>query len=203
MNPVEQAEIDIDVKADAQIGINRTEEEIARYLTQFLKVVPASGGEDVGGGIVVRGEDVEEVEKVVVGVKRKAEEETEPKKMKKKWGSRGYVWTEEEDDALLKGVGKYGLDWKRIKGDNDKVLGDRTTKALRERLYTKYPEKIKELRAINPVRGTPWTAEDVEALKRGFKKYGKDWDEIHKSENKVLGRRTKTALKSMYYEHLK
>ena len=80
MNPVEQAEIDIDVKADAQIGINRTEEEIARYLTQFLKVVPASGGEDVGGGIVVRGEDVEEVEKVVVGVKRNVEEETKPRK---------------------------------------------------------------------------------------------------------------------------
>ena len=75
MNAVEQAEIDIDDKADAQIGIHRTEEEIASYLTQFLKVVrPASSGDDVGGGeVVVRGKEVEK--EVVVGVKRKAEEE--------------------------------------------------------------------------------------------------------------------------------
>ena len=87
MNAVEQAEVDIDDKADAQIGIHRTEEEIASYLTQFLKVVrPASGGDDVGGGeVVVSGEDVKEVEKeAVVGVKRKAEEGTEPRKKKKK-----------------------------------------------------------------------------------------------------------------------
>ena len=29
-----------------------------------------------------------------------------------KYGGKGYAWTEEEDDALLKGVGKYGVDWK-------------------------------------------------------------------------------------------
>ncbi|GMH58130.1 hypothetical protein TrST_g4517 [Triparma strigata] len=202
MNPVEQAEIDIDVKADAHIGINQTEEEIARYLTQFLRV---PGGDDVGGGeVVVKEEEVEEVvEEVDVGVKRKAEEETEPGKTKKKWVGCGYVWTEEEDDALLKGAGKYGLDFKQIRENNGKVLGDRTPIALRNRLKRQYPEKFKELRAINPVRGTPWTTEEVEALKRGMKKYGKDWDEIHKSENKILGRRTLAALKKRYQKHLK
>ena len=48
--------------------------------------VGGDGGDDVGGGdVVVKEEELEEmVEEVVVGVKRKAEEETKPRGMKKK-----------------------------------------------------------------------------------------------------------------------
>ena len=138
------------------------------------------------------------MEEVVVGVKRKAEEETEPKKTKKKQKGRGHVWTEEEDDALLKGVGKYGLEFKRIKEKNGKVLADRTPKALRGRLNRQYPKKYKEAR-----KKTPWTAEEDAALKRGRKEHGADWDKILKSKNKVLGRRTVNALENRYHKHLK
>ncbi|GMH96187.1 hypothetical protein TrST_g13188 [Triparma strigata] len=121
------------------------------------------------------------------------------------WTPNGYVWTEEEEDALLKGVGKYGLDFERIRGDNGKVLAYRNPSALKQHLYRKYPAKLKELRAVTPWKGNhvAWTAEQDAALKRGIKEYGKDWDEIHKSENKVLGRRTLGTLQLRYYRHLK
>ena len=46
-----------------------------------------------------------------------------------------------------------------------------------------------------------WTAEEDEALQRGMKEHGvmkHSWDEIHKSEIKVLGHRTVKALERMY-----
>ncbi|GMH80825.1 hypothetical protein TrST_g10638 [Triparma strigata] len=208
MNAVKQEEsnmIDIDVKIEYLMDIKREEGNFDELNEEGGGV----GGDDVGGGggVVVKEEEVEEVvEEEFVGVKRKAvEEETKPKKTKKKRGGKGKpAWTEEEDDELLKGAGKYGLDFKRIKKDNDgNVLADRTPDALRERFKRNNPEKFKELRAATPRKGTPWwTAEEVEALKRGFKKYGIDWDEIHKSENKVLGRRTPVALEQRYHKHL-
>ena len=158
-----------------------------------------------GGGIVVKEEEVEEVvvADVLVGVKRKAEEETESKKTKKKGAGKGYAFTEEENDALLEGAGKYGLDFKRIKEDNDNVLGHRTLKALKKRFRYKFPEKYKELRAATG-DCTPrnynvtWTAEEDAALKRGRKEHGANWAKIIKSENKVLGRRTLVALQRRY-----
>jgi hypothetical protein len=84
------------------------------------------------------------------------EEETEPGKTKIKYGGKGYAWTEEEDDALLKGAGKYGMDFKRIKKEDDgKVLAYRNPSALRARLRIKYPAKYEELRAADPIKTVP------------------------------------------------
>ncbi|GMI07166.1 hypothetical protein TrLO_g11039 [Triparma laevis f. longispina] len=40
-----------------------------------------------------------------------------------------------------------------------------------------------------------WTAAEEEALMRGIKMHGQDWEKIHKSENEVLKGRTVAALK--------
>mmetsp|Transcript_13034 Transcript_13034/g.23899 ORF Transcript_13034/g.23899 Transcript_13034/m.23899 type:complete len:354 (+) Transcript_13034:748-1809(+) len=148
----------------------------------------------------IQEEEVEEVvEEVVVGVFRKAEEETKPRKTKNKNG-RGFVWTEEEDKALLKGVDKYGLDWKRIKKEDDgKVFADRTPEALQTHLYDKYPAKYKAVRAVTPRKKTPWKAEEDAALKRGVEVHGNDWDKIQ-SDNDALKRRTLQALQNRYYK---
>ena len=159
------------------------------------------GGDDVGGGEgVVKEEEVEEVleEEVDIGVKRKAEEETEPMKTKKKQKGRGFAWTEEEENALLKSVGKYGLDWKRIKKEDDgNVLADRNPAALRTRLHYKFPEKYEEARGVTPPKKTRWTAEEDAALKRGKKEHGRDWEKII-SDNHVLNSRTPGALHNRF-----
>ena len=166
------------------------------------------GGDDVGGGeVVVKEEEVkeEEVEEVVVGVKRKAEEETKPRKTKKKGSRNGHTnpWTKKEEDALLKGAGKYGMDWKRIKKEDDgKVLADRTPAALYIRLKRQYPEKLKEARAVTPSKVIRWTKEEDDALKRGVEVHGNDWEKII-FENDVLERRTPAALQVRYSTHLK
>ncbi|GMH88769.1 hypothetical protein TrST_g6206 [Triparma strigata] len=153
-------------------------------------------------------EDVDEVvvEEVVVGVKRKAGEpwrkDTKPRKTKKKGkGHNQYnLWTAVEDDALQKGVGKYGLDFKQIREDNGKVLADKTPAALKQHLFKYFPEEYKAARAVTPRKRYPngWTAEEDDAMKRGMKKFGRDWDGILRSENKVLGRRTAVALWNRY-----
>ena len=150
-------------------------------------------------------EEVEEVvEEVVVGVKRKVEEEeTKPRKTKKKRRGKsrrgkGFTWTAKEEDALLKGIVKYGMDFKRIREDNGKVLGGRSPGALQAHLYRYFPEKYEELRAATPRKYVAWTAEEDAALKRGRKEHGTDWDVILKSENKVLGRRTLRALEERH-----
>eukprot|EP00519_Triparma_laevis_P015204 CAMPEP_0182492954 /NCGR_PEP_ID=MMETSP1321-20130603/2001_1 /TAXON_ID=91990 /ORGANISM="Bolidomonas sp., Strain RCC1657" /LENGTH=156 /DNA_ID=CAMNT_0024695597 /DNA_START=208 /DNA_END=675 /DNA_ORIENTATION=- len=131
------------------------------------------------------------IAEVLVGIKNvKTAEETKPRKWKiskMKWQGNGWTdWTEEEDEALLKGVNKYGLDFERIRKEEDgKVLADRSPLALRNRLRRQYPEKYKELRAATAWKKAPWTAEEDTALKKGVEKYGIDWDEIHRSE-KVL-----------------
>ncbi|GMH80755.1 hypothetical protein TrST_g14363 [Triparma strigata] len=134
--------------------------------------------------------------------RKAAEEETEPRKTKKKRNSIGFVWTEEENDALLKGVGKYGLDFERIRDDNDKVLADRTPSALKQYLYRKYPAKLKEARAATPRKqGILWTSEEDATLTRGMEVHGKDWEKII-SENDVLKRRTPNALEIRYSRFL-
>mmetsp|Transcript_13033 Transcript_13033/g.23895 ORF Transcript_13033/g.23895 Transcript_13033/m.23895 type:complete len:553 (+) Transcript_13033:601-2259(+) len=135
-------------------------------------------------------------DKTVEDMEVSSKEETEPRKTKKKWVGAGFAWTEEEDEALLKGVGKYGLDFERIKKEDDgNVLGDRTPETLRIRFRYKFPAKYKELMAVTPRKqGLLWTSEEDAALKRGVKEHGTDWDKILKSENKVLGRRTLVAL---------
>ena len=198
MNAVKQEEtdhIDIDVKIEILMDIKREE----GYFDETNEEEGGVGGDDIGGGgVVVKEEEVEEVvEEVVVGVKRKAEEETEPKKTKKKRNGNGYVWTEEEDDALLKGVGKYGLDFKQIKDENGKVLADRNPAALRTRLHYKFPEKYEEARGVTPPKKTRWTAEEDAALKRGKKEHGRDWEKII-SDNHVLNSRTPGALHNRF-----
>ena len=199
MNAVKQEEsnmIDIDVKIEYLMDIKREE----GYFDELNENGEEVGGDDVGGGGVVENEEeVEDVVKeVVVGVKRKAEEETKPRKTKKKRVGIGF-WTEEDEDSLLKGVGKYGLDFEQIRGDNGKVFSDRSPKALQSHLYRHFPEKYEELSAANPRKPIKWTTEEDAAVKRGFKEHGTDWEKIQKSENKVLGRRTPKALRGRYY----
>ena len=134
------------------------------------------------------------------------EEETEPGKTKIKYGGKGYAWTEEEDDALLKGAGKYGMDFKRIKKEDDgKVLADRTPEALKQRLHNHFPAKYEELRAANPRKSNnqyvPWTSEDDATLRRGVEVHGRDWEKII-SDNDVLKRRSVIAIKKRYNTHL-
>ena len=205
MNAVKQKEsdlIDIDVKMIEYLMDIKREEG---YFDDLNEEEGGVGGDDVGGGVVVvKEEEVEDVVKeVVVGVKRKAEEETKPRKTKKKWKGGGFDWTEEEDDALLKGFGKYGLDFKQIKEKNSDVFADRTLGALRGRLHLKFPEKCKEVRAATPRKPHPntWTAEEKAALKRGVKKHGNDWEKII-SDNDDLERRTPAAIERRYYNHL-
>ncbi|GMH74461.1 hypothetical protein TrST_g2266 [Triparma strigata] len=192
MNAVKQEEesniIDIDVKVEYLMVIKREE----GYFDETNEEEGGVGRDDVGGGeVVVKKEEVEEV----VGVKRKTEEETEPRKMKKKHGGRGFAWTAGEDEALLKGAGKYGLDWKRIRKDNGKVLADRTPQALYHRLCTKYAENYAAARAATPRKqGILWTSEEDAALKRGMKEHGRDWDKIRTSEQDILGDRTLAAM---------
>ncbi|GMH87510.1 hypothetical protein TrVE_jg11602 [Triparma verrucosa] len=183
MNAVRQEEsdlIDIDVKVEYLMDIKREE----GYFDESNEDGGGVGGDDVGGGeVVVKEEEVEEVvEEVDVGVNWKTEEETKPRKSKKKRRGSGCAWMEEEDDALLKGAGKYGRDFKRIKKEDDgNVFADRTPVALYKRLINQYPARYKEARAATPLkRHNGWTAEEVETLKRGMKKYGRNWDEIHK-----------------------
>ena len=201
MNAVKQEEtdhIDLDVKIEYLMDIKREE-------GYFDDLNDDDGGDDVGGGdVVVKEEEVEEVvEEVVVGVKRKAAEKTKPRKTKKKRIGRGFVWTEEEDEALLKGASKYGLDFKQIKEDDGKVLADRNPENLYQRLYKQFPEKYKELRAGKGAGNHfAWTAEQDAALKRGMKKYGNNWVKII-SDNDVLKRRSAEALKYRYSTHLK
>ena len=189
------------MKVDYLMDIKREE----GYFDETNEEEGGVGGDDVGGGgVVVKEEEVEEVvEEEVVGVKRKAEEETEPRKTKKVRKGNGYYWTAEEDDALLKGLGKHGLDLKRIKKEDDgNVLADRNLKALYKRLYTQYPEKYKELRAAAPWKPHPrrrnaWTSEDDAALKRGVEVHGSDWEKIM-SNNELLKRRKSTVIKKRY-----
>ncbi|GMH82684.1 hypothetical protein TrST_g3578 [Triparma strigata] len=123
---------------------------------------------------------------------------------------KGFTWTEEEEDALLKGVDKYGRVWKRIKEDNDKVLADRTPQALKERLRVKFPEKYKAARAATTHRhnttrkkekGILWTEEEEAALKTGVEVHGRGWEKII-SKNELLRRRTPLALSRRYHKHL-
>ena len=142
------------------------------------------------------------IAEILIGIKHvKTEEETKPRATKKKRG-KGFTWTEEGDDALLKGVGKYGLDFERIKKKSDKIKADPNAKALYNRLLIRFPEKYKELGAVTPGKIMKWTTEEDTALKKGVEKYGVDWDEIRRSE-KVLNSRTVRALDSRYYNHLK
>ncbi|GMH74465.1 hypothetical protein TrST_g2267 [Triparma strigata] len=206
MNAVKQEEESIDVKVEYLMVIKREE----GYFDELSEDGDVDGGDDVGGGeVVVKEEEVKEVvEEKVVGVKRKVEEETEPRKKKRQWNGKGFTWTEEEEAALLKGVGKYGLDYERIRGDNDKVLADRNPTALYirlyNRLYTKFPEKYKELRAVTPRKSknqhVAWTAEQDAALKRGMKEHGRDWDKICTSEQDILGDRTLRAMEQWVHD---
>ena len=146
------------------------------------------------------------IAEILIGIKHvKTEEETKPrksKKTKKKRKGKVCFWTEEEDEELLKGVGKYGLDFERIKKKSDKIKADPNAKALYNRLLIRFPEKYKELGAVTPGKIMKWTTEEDTALKKGVEKYGVDWDEIRRSE-KVLNSRTVRALDSRYYNHLK
>ncbi|GMH78348.1 hypothetical protein TrST_g3544 [Triparma strigata] len=202
MNAVKEEEkLMSNIKVHAYFGIKRVREDGLFDLNEDIIVGEDGSSGDGRGGVVVE-QEVKEEE--VVGVKRKAEEETKPKKTKKKRTGNGFTWTEEEDDALLKGVGKYGLDYELIKEKNGKVLADRTPDCLRQRLYTKYPEKYEELWAATPWKphSNAWTSEEDDALKRGVEKHGKDWEKI-KSKNELLRRRTLKALQQRYKRKLK
>ena len=203
MNAVKQEgsdHIDIDVKIEYLMDIKREE----GYFDDLNEDDGGVGGDDVGGGeVVVKEEEVEEVveEEVVVGVKRKAEEETKPRKTKKRWTGNSFTnpWTKEEEDALLKGIGKYGLDYERIKKEDDgKVLADRTLAALRQHLFTKFPENYTAASAATPWKGkVVWTSKEDAALKTGVEEHGNDWEKI-KSNTDALKRRTPVALRHRY-----
>ncbi|GMH60944.1 hypothetical protein TrLO_g13650 [Triparma laevis f. longispina] len=115
--------------------------------------------------------------------KRKAvtQVEEQPRNVKKvktalpkgKKKGNGFIWTADEDAALVEAVDEYGLDFDRIKAEAGACLGDRKKK------------------------------EEDEALKRGRRKHGSDYEKILETENEVLGDRTVSALQSRYYNKIK
>ncbi|GMH61951.1 hypothetical protein TrLO_g9144 [Triparma laevis f. longispina] len=110
-----------------------------------------------------------------------------------------YPWTDEEDEALVKGVDKHGLNFSRIRSENDSLLSKRTTQALDNHYRRAHPKDFKNLRAATPKIYNNWTPEEDAALKRGIVHFDFDWQKIHQEENKILGRRTPVALASRYY----
>ncbi|GMH56616.1 hypothetical protein TL16_g09563 [Triparma laevis f. inornata] len=114
--------------------------------------------------------------------------------------SNGYfAWTAEEEAALVEAVDEYGLDFGRIKAEAGARLGDRKAKALEKHFRDHHPGKFMELRAANPLDKSGgkliWTNEEDEALKRGRRKHGNDWEKIIGTESEVLGHRTANAIR--------
>ena len=115
------------------------------------------------------------------------------------------AWTAGEDAALLEGVDEHGLDFGRIKAEAGARLGYRKVRALYAHFKYAHPDKFGQLRAANPSKQNQhatWTKAENEALKRGAKSHGKDWENILETEKKVLGHRAVRALDSRYHRKL-
>ncbi|GMH47738.1 hypothetical protein TrLO_g6149 [Triparma laevis f. longispina] len=136
------------------------------------------------------------------GKKRKSASQVEEqlrnvKKAKSAFGGRGFVWSADENAALVEGVNSHGLDFDRIKAEAGARLLGRKVRALSQHFRQVHPDKFRELREVTPTKQTNlWTDEEDEALKRGRWKYGSDWEKIMKTESEVLGDRTVGALKN-------
>ncbi|GMH88649.1 hypothetical protein TL16_g11215 [Triparma laevis f. inornata] len=105
-------------------------------------------------------------------------------------------WTAEQDTALIEGVNKYGLDFKRIQGEND-ILGVRTLQALEKQLSRIKPEKLIELKRALPPPAREWSPEQIAALTDAVEKHGCDF-ELIKKENPCLKLRTTYTLDISY-----
>ncbi|GMH78914.1 hypothetical protein TrLO_g8632 [Triparma laevis f. longispina] len=121
-----------------------------------------------------------------------------------KLGKVVHYWTASEDALLVEAVEKYGFDFDRIKAKNS-FLGRRTASALEARFRAQQPQMWEEHKPKKPLFGDIrfWSTKEETALKRGVSNHGFDWERIHQSERKVLGRRTLTALQSRYNDSLR
>ncbi|GMI18118.1 hypothetical protein TrLO_g1540 [Triparma laevis f. longispina] len=99
------------------------------------------------------------------GKKRKAaaQVEEQPQNVKKvksalpkgKKVGGGFVWTADENAALLEFVDEYGLDFDRIKTEAGARLGGRKAKAIENQFRKHHPDRFEVLRKLNPLkRGT-------------------------------------------------
>ncbi|GMI05466.1 hypothetical protein TrLO_g3088 [Triparma laevis f. longispina] len=63
----------------------------------------------------------------------------------------GFVWTAEEDTALVEGINEYGLDFGCIKAEAGALLGGRKAQALYEHFRKYHPNRFEELREVTPM----------------------------------------------------
>ena len=62
----------------------------------------------------------------------------------------GFIWTADEDAALVEAVDEYGLDFDRIKAEAGARLGDSKVNALYDHFRYAHPDKYEELKDANP-----------------------------------------------------
>lgn len=67
------------------------------------------------------------------------EESQKPKKKPK------HLWSEEEDESLVKGYQKHGFSWKDIANDPSLALGDRSGPQIRDRFRKRFPDLYSEV----------------------------------------------------------
>ncbi|GMH71050.1 hypothetical protein TL16_g05558 [Triparma laevis f. inornata] len=112
--------------------------------------------------------------------------EQPPKKKTRKWNVDGDPWTLEENTALLSGTKKHGLNFDRIKADNEVIFKLRTVRFLYSHLQDEYPKEFEAIKAAslkNSRSGSkyPWTDEEDEALVKGVDKHGLNFSRIRAS----------------------
>ncbi|KAI4280200.1 MAG: hypothetical protein L6R35_005959 [Caloplaca aegaea] len=66
----------------------------------------------------------------------------EPQKPRKK---PKHLWSEEEDESLVKGYQKHGFCWKAIANDESLALGDRSGPQIRDRFRKRFPDLYSEV----------------------------------------------------------
>ncbi|GMH70131.1 hypothetical protein TL16_g08307 [Triparma laevis f. inornata] len=150
--------------------------ELPRPLTLTFKMGVAATEKD---------EDFEETTATMSGMTRKG---------------RGYVWTTEEDAAMMKVVGEHGLDFEQIKADNEALFANRTASAMEIHLVKKNPDKLKALRAATTRKPRPqdWTAEQDMAMVEDVEKFGFDFERIKAENEELLSNRNVNSIKTRY-----
>lgn len=119
--------------------------------------------------------------------------------------TRGDKLMAEEDAALLEPVEEHCHDFDRIIAEYGARLGGRKANALYHHFCDHHPKKFRDMREATPRGGgicLGWTAEEDEALKRGRRKHGSDWEKIHETESEVLGHRSVKSLQNRYYNKI-
>ncbi|GMH52665.1 hypothetical protein TL16_g01282 [Triparma laevis f. inornata] len=204
-------------KMELEERVKQAEAELRETKMEVVALREGRDDDDIGGGeeegiedevvVVPAASTTTELRDRSSGKKRQtaAQVEEQPRNVKKvktalrkgkKVGGR-FVWTADENAALLELVDEYGLDFDRIKTEAGARLGGRKAKAIENNFRNHRPDRYEELRATNPRKSggyLPWSKEEDEALKRGRLKHGADYEKILETENEVLGWRTTNAL---------